>query len=260
MNDKISPKYQMKLVDDVEKAIWAQFSTYKKVKFYIQKWLVVRDEWNDYWQNFSIVEKENKDIDLLSTLHTMNGEDLLKIAIDLGIETPDFIPSIPMFRNEIKSSFETASATFERAFKQIEEHPDIAIGLANSALESIIKEILKDERITKKTKDGETLYGLTQNILKEFQIFPNSDLPIEIKTIGSALLSATQNIEKIRSEKTDFHGKTYDDYYIKDPIYVYFVFNCVVTIGLFLNSFYRKKYPKLESQNTEESGKDDLPF
>jgi len=55
------------------------------------------------------------------------------------LETPDFIPCIPTFRNEIKSDYKTASATFEKAFRQIEEHPDIAIGLANSSLESIIK-------------------------------------------------------------------------------------------------------------------------
>lgn len=70
---------------------------------------------------------------------------MLKIAIDVGVETPDLIPSIPVFRNEIKAEFESASAAFEKAFKQIEEHPDIAIGLANSVLESIIKAVLNDE-------------------------------------------------------------------------------------------------------------------
>lgn len=260
MNDRISPKYQMHLVDDVEKAIWAKYLSYKKVRFYMEKWHIVEDDRNSHWENFRIVEKENTEIDLLSTLHTIDGENLIKIAIDLGVETPDFIPSIPIFRNEIKSSFETASATFERAFKQIEEHPDIAVGLANSALESIIKEIHKDERLGTKTKDGETLYGLAQNLLKEFQIYPNSDLPVEIKTMGSALLSVSQSIEKLRSEKTNFHGKTNDDYFIRDPLYAYFVVNSVVTVGLFLNSFYRKKYPKPETKATNESESDDLPF
>jgi hypothetical protein len=260
MNDKISPKYQMQLVDDIDKAIWSQYSSYKKVKLYIEKWHIIDEDWNNHWENFKIACKENGEIDLLSTLHNIDGETLLKIAIDSGVETPDFLPSLPIFRNEIKSSYETASATFERAFKQIEEHPDIAIGLVNSALESIIMEILKDERLITKFKDGETLYGLVQNLLKEFQLFPNSDLPIEIRTMGSALLSASQSIEKLRSEKTNFHGKTNDDYFVKDSLYSYFVFNSVVTVGLFLNSFYRKKYPKLEVKNTNEPDKDDLPF
>ena len=77
----------------------------------------------------------------------MKGSDLLRIAIDLGVDTPDFIPSIPAFKNEMKSSYKTAYDTFAKAFKQVEEDPNTAIGLANSALESIIKEILKDARM-----------------------------------------------------------------------------------------------------------------
>ena len=107
---------------------------------------------------------------------------LLIIAIDLGIETPDFIPSIPVFRNEIKSSYKTASQTFEKAFKCIETDPDTAVGLVNSALESIIKEILKDNRVSIAWKENDTLYTLTQKILKEFK-FSSEGNPIEIKLL-----------------------------------------------------------------------------
>jgi hypothetical protein len=258
MNGRISPKYEMLLIDDIEKAIWAQFSSYKNVMLYIKKWHETNEDWNNPWQNFRIEEGMNGLIDLTPTLHNIDGETIIKMAIDLGVETPDFIPSFPVFRNEIKSSFESASATFEKAFKQIEEHPDIAIGLVNSALESIIKEILKDERLTTKPKDGETLYGLTQALLKEFQLFPNADLPMEIKVMGKALLSMNQSIEKLRSEKTNFHGKTKDDYFIEDPMFAYFVVNSVTTVGLFLNSFYKRKFPKIII--TSESGEYDLPF
>lgn len=55
------------------------------------------------------------------TLHQIDGETLLKIAIDLGLDTPDFIPSIPMFKNELKSSFETAAQTFEKAYCNVEK-------------------------------------------------------------------------------------------------------------------------------------------
>ena len=248
----------MILIANIENSIWAQFSSYKNVLHYVKKWQVVEEDWNNTYLNFRIVEGINGQIDLTSTLHNIDGETLLKMAIDLGVETPDFIPSIPIFRNEIKSSAETASATFEKAFKQIEEHPDIAIGLVNSALESIVKEILKDERITTKPKDGETLYGLTQNLLKEFQLFPSSELPIEIKTIGSSLLSACQGIEKLRSEKTNFHGKANGDYFIEDPMFAYFVVNSVTTVGLFLNSFYQRKFPQIT--NTNEPEEFELPF
>lgn len=260
MNDRISPKYLMKLISDVEQSIRDQFQSSDNIRFYIEKWHIVEEDWNNTYANFRIWEFGNGTIDLRTTLHNIDGETILKMAIDLGVETPDFIPSIPVFRNEIKSSFESASATFEKAFKQIEEHPDIAIGLVNSALESIIKEILKDERLTTKPKNGETLYGLTKVLLKEFQMFPHADFPSEINTIGSGLISACDGIETLRSKKTSFHGKTNGDYFIEDPLFAYFVVNIVTTVGLFLNSFYRKKLPKVIPIDQTDNESYDLPF
>ena len=249
----------MQLVNSVEQAIWDEYKSYKQVRLYINKWYKNNYEPNgfndNYWENFTIVEKANKEIDLTSTLHTMTGSDLLKIAIDLGVDTPDFIPSIPTFKNELKADFKTAYDTFTKAYKQIDTDPSTAIGLANSALESIIKEILKDDRISSKVTGGETLYKLTSIILKEFNL-TNDNHPKEIKTIGSSLLAINQTIEKLRSEKTNFHGKTTDDYLINDTIYTFFIINTVATVGLFLNSYYKTKFPK-PTPVIEDDG---LPF
>ena len=250
----ISPKYQMKLTTEVEKAIWDEYASYKNVRNYIEKWHKC-DEQN-YWENFRIVTKEDENLDLNATLHSMPGEIIIKVAIDLGVDTPDFIPSIPTFKNELKSEFKTAYDTFTKAYKLIETDSSLAVGLANSALESIIKEILKDERIKNKIKGTETLYKLTNLILKEFNI-TNSKHPVEIKTIGSSLLAICQSIEKLRSEKTNFHGKTGDDFVLSEPIYTYFVVNSVSTVGLFLNSYFKTKFPKPEPEISEY---DDLPF
>lgn len=250
----------MKLVSSVHDAIWAEFSSYEQVRHYINKWYESNYEPNgfnnNFCENFSIVEKENKKLDLLATLHSMSGTTLLKIAIDLGVDTPDFIPSIPTFKNELKSEYKTAYDTFTKAYKQIDTDPSTAVGLANSALESIIKEILKDERIGSKIKGGETLAKLTSIILKEFNII-NDDHPIEIKTIGSSLLAINQSIEKLRSEKTNFHGKTNDDYLISDTIYTYFILNSVATVGTYLISYYKNKFPKPNPIVEEGDG---LPF
>lgn len=245
----------MRLVAEVERAIWVEYGSYKNVRNYIEKWHEY-DEHNYNWENFRIVEKDDKNIDLNSTIHSMPGEVLLKVAIDLGVDTPDFIPSIPTFKNEIKSEYKTAYDTFTKAYKQIESDPSTAIGLVNSALESIIKEILKDERIKSKIKGNETLYQLSSVILKEFN-FTSSEHPKEIKTIGNSLLAVNQAIEKLRSEKTNFHGKTSEDFLIEDPIYTYFIVNSVTTVGLFLNKFYKTRYPKPEPEIEEN---DDLPF
>jgi len=247
----------MKLTNEVSEAIWLEYKSYKDVRLYIEKWHEVEVDWNNQWENFSIVLKENGEIDLIKTLHGIDETTLLQMAVDIGVDTPDFIPCIATFRNDIKSDYKTASATFEKAFRQIETHPQISVGLANSALESIIKEIFKDERIKTKPRVGKTLYDLTCDLLKEFHLFPDSDSPVEIKTIGSSFLAINKSIEKLRSEKTMFHGKTSDEYIIEDPLYTYFIVNSVATVGLFLNSFYKMKFPK---PIAHDDTLDDLPF
>lgn len=251
----------MNLIKNIEKAIWTEYKSYKEVLLYIDKWHEVEEDWNYSQENFPMIYKgkEKKDIDLLSTLHCIDGETLLKIAIDIGVETPYLIPSIPVFRNEIKSSYSTASSTFEKAFKQIENEPDIAIGLANSALESVIKEILKDERVEIKPKENDTLYTLCGYILKFLQFYPNSNIPSEIRSIGSSLLGASKAIEDLRSKKTSFHGKVENDYIVQDSLYTYFVVNSIATVGLFLKKYNEVKFPLNTSNPTPNYG-DDLPF
>ena len=263
MNEFISPKYLMFLINQINDKIWEQYKTYNNVNFYIRKWHKYEEgyNWNDYWENFKILNFDNGRIDLKSTLHTFNGEDLIKIAIDLGIDTPDFIPSVPTIKNDIKQQYENVYDTFTKALKNVEQDPSIAIGLINSTFESLIKEILKDERISCQLKGTETLYKLTQLILKEFNL-NNEKFPIEVKTISSSLLSISQSIEKIRSDKTIFHGKTREDILIDDSLYAYLIVNSMTTIALFLNSFYTKKYPKPEIviENNFIDEEDDLPF
>ncbi|MFA7122782.1 MAG: abortive infection family protein [Candidatus Delongbacteria bacterium] len=260
MNEKISPKYLMELVTKIDKEIWRKFESYRNVEFYIKKWYIY-EEHDGYIvdENFILHRNDKGSIDLLQTLHGIDDDTIIKIAIDLGIETPGFIPCTPQFKNVLKETYPSAFDSFEKAIKQIEEHPDIAVGLANSTLESIIKEIMHDVRIVISNSDKMTLYELTNCILKEFKLFPNKELPEEIMKIGSSLIQINQNIEKLRSNKTDLHGKTSIDYKITDSMYAYFVVNSVTTVGLFLDSYYKSKYPKEELIEDEEPV-DDLPF
>lgn len=251
MEDKVSPRYLMQLIDNINREINLCFPTKRQARAYIKKWY--QSDYN--WENFEMINDSQGEIDVWETLHTMEGDDLIKIAIDMGIDTPGFIPLIPFFKNELKNDYKTAYDAFQKGFKQIEADPGTALGLANSTLESIVKEILKDERISNKINGGETLYKLTQIILKEFNLLDES-FPKEIKTIGNSLVAICQSIERLRSDKTHFHGKTIDDYLIDDPLFSIFVFNTVATVGLFLNSYYKTKLPKLSKPDEF----DDLPF
>ena len=261
MENEISPKYQMELVSKIEKVLWETFKTskYKNVRFYIDKW----HKPYGYEENF-IIHENDENIDLSKTLHGIYGELLLKIAIDLGIETPGFIPSIPTFKNDLKNNFETVFNGFEIAFKNVEESPELSISQANSVLESIIKHILSDSNIKTKYDKNKTLYKLTEDILKEFKIFPYKNSLKEISDIGSSLLKITKKIEEIRSEKTRAHGKIKDEYIVNSPLYSYFIINSVATVGMFLISFYKEKFlvysEQKEPEDEEEIRLEDIPF
>lgn len=261
MDLPVSPKYLMSLVTDVEHALsWLDPSDKEAAYYYIKKWHYEDHEWNNYWQNFEIFTMDNA-LDLRRTLHNIPGEILIQMAVDLGVHTPDFIPSVPQIKNDIKQTHLPAYAAFEKALKEVETHPDIAIGLANATLESIIKEILKDDRITVVYDKGKTLYALAQDILKAFKMYPSAEMPNELRTIGSSFLSICQGIEKLRSEMTNVHGKSNDELVISNPLYAYFVVNSVTTVGLFLKAFYKEKYSLQKSEAVSAPGEEDeLPF
>ncbi|AAN58853.1 TPA: abortive infection family protein [Streptococcus mutans] len=248
MEYKISPVYRMKLLEKVEKEIWNRYKSYKDVEQYMKL--------NQIYDGFGQVDfdisyfsegKNKEKINLIETLRVIAKDipdKLLKMAIDLGIETPDYIPSIPTFRNELKADYKNASTSFEKAFQNIEEDPAESVGYANSVLESIIKEILKDQRFdidATKLTNGK----LVKAILKEFGLNPNSpQMPDEIKSIGSSLTTVSKAIEDLRSDKTSFHGHDSEKYLIDEPLYAYFIVNACATVGLFLINFYEKKFPK----------------
>ena len=58
----ISPKYQMKLITEVEKKLWDLFpdKKYMNVLFYIEKWHEEEFDLNNSWENFTIYKDERK--------------------------------------------------------------------------------------------------------------------------------------------------------------------------------------------------------
>ena len=243
----------MTLIKRIKTELIRQYSN-SDIRIYLSKWIEYYGAFN---QNFGICLKDNGELDLDATINNIDGETLLKIAIDLEIETPDFLPSIPIFKNEVKSSYKTAGKTFELACKKVNDEPGIAVSLANAALESIIKEILKDKRLFDDLyNDNDTLYKLTEKCLKKLKVHPSQHIPDEIKRIGSGLLKCCQAIEDIRSDETLVtHGKTDTDIVIEDPILAFFIINAVSTIGLFLLELYKKEYPIIGQETDIE-----LPF
>ena len=245
MSYTISPKYKMELVGRLEEKILHIYPQEEDVRYYIEAWQIKYDCYGNSL-NFDLQNKADSNcIDLRKTLHRIDDETLLKIAIDLGLETPGFIPSIPMFRNELKSTLETASQIFEKAIHEVENDPSNAVLLANTALESICKEILKDKRVSEgydnnKKKTSNTLVGMVCKVFK----CDIEDFLDDYKKISNILNNLSSGIGSLRNDKTLAHGKTDGDMLISDPIYAYLVINSVSSVGLFFLNLYKKHYPK----------------
>lgn len=246
---KISPKYRMSLMEKTEKEIWKQYESYNKVEIYLKEFQTEYFNKNGNLKgvNFSIQRNKEGKPDVMKTLSEMPQDVLFTVAIDMGIPVPMILPSFPTFKRDLTYNEKSLSHALEminKAYKTVNEEPAQSIILANSALESIIKYILEDERIAIEY-NHDTLSDLTKKALKVFNFYPSSQLQKNIKTIGSSLLCISQEIENIRSDKTFAHGKGKDDYIIDSNIYSFFVLNSVTTIGMFLISFYNAKYPPI---------------
>ena len=251
----LAPSYRMSLIKTINTKLRDKYSSYRKVTFYLKNFQKRWESPRSDELNFNIIIKNDWKIDLEETLHNIDPETLIKIAIDLEIETPDFIPSFPVFKNTLKNNT-NARHIFDIAYQNLEKNPSLSISSSNATLESVCKEIIKEYWQNYNGKD--TLQKLVTKVLKIFDQYPGSNQDKNISQLGSSLLSAADAIENIRSSKTPAHGKAPDDLLIEDPLYAYFIINVVASIGLYINSFYKKFIKKSNTVKTKII--DDLPF
>jgi|GEM_PF-146179 len=255
----ISPKYLVELVPQVSKILWDMFpnAKYQNVRRYIQRWHHSDvGGWNgdEYFENFEIFfkDKDKREIDLDETLHHMPNDLLIKIAIDVGVDTPGFLPVVPQFKNVLKDENQSAYQNFDRATKNVFDNPDNAVALAASTLEGIIKTILEHEAFQQdagKLKN-KSLSKLVAEIVKQFSFDDTTKCPQEIITIASQLRGIGSTIDDLRSDKSTAHGKTASDYIVDDPLWAMFTINACATLGLFLWEYFNKKYvPALQSKD-----------
>ncbi len=236
--NELPPKTFIKFISAIEKELKKEF-TEREIELYLEKWQESTDDFL-LLEDFIIYKLQNGKVDILRTLFNIEVEKLIRIAFDLGMDISAFVPGVRSLKQFLQTNaFYYALDSFEKAMKNIFDNPDIAIGLANSALESIIKEILKRYNENEEEFSKETTYKLTQRLLKKMKLFPDKELPKEIRDIGSALLTIAKKIEELRSNKTEFHGKIADDKILDEPGFAVFIINAVATVGLFLEQYYK---------------------
>lgn len=267
----------MNLVSQVENALWNEFesSKYKNVEYYIRRWHEddgLPPYYNVHEENFSIYWQDNdtNKIDLLKTLHNMPNEIVIRIATDLGIPTPGFLPIVPeKFKNVLADANQNACHNFERAIQNVYENPDEAVTLATSALDGIIKTILEHEKLQelKTETSGKSLSKQVQLITKRLSEISCVECPQEISTLCSQIRSIGQTVDDLRSDKATAHGKLGEDYVINEPLWGALAVNACATVGIFLWELFNNKYKLTETENVEveesasdEISLDDIPF
>lgn len=275
--NSISPKYMMELIPGVEQTLWELFpnSKYQNVRRYIEKWheeYETYNNWNEETENFHIYFRDdaNKEIDLAETLHKMSNDIVIKIAIDLGIDTPGFLPVVPQFKNILKDENQSAYQNFDRATKDVYENPDLAVNLASSTLEGVIKTILSDDSFATRSTDigNKSLTKLVAALIAEFGFNDKTKCPQELITIAGQLRGIGATIDDLRSDKSTAHGKAHYEYVIDDPLWAAFIVNTSASLGMFLWEYYTKKYrpnrvegaPTVDTSSDAPINLDEIPF
>ena len=241
----ISPRYITELKIKLKDEIWEKFPSYKQVRLFILS-SVVRGEWNEP-DNFTVYYQDEKrtKVDIEETIVHMPPEEVIKMSIDLGIDTPGFIPSIPRFKNVLKDENQTAYQNFQRAIKNVYDNPDEAVHLASSTLEGIIRTILADKNF-KNINNNLSLTRLINKIVEQLELICQDECPTEIRTIAGQLRGLGKAIDDLRSDKTTAHGKHQDDYTVDNPLWAELAVNTSATLGLFLWEYYDNKFREKE--------------
>lgn len=246
----ISPLYMQRLKGRVEAALWGLFdeSKYRQVEEYVRRW---HEDYGTFDENFCICEKDGH-IDLSQTLSLMPNDILIRIAADIGVETPGLLPCIPVMKNILNQSNTNAYTNFERAVKDVYDHPDRSVALAASTLEGVFKTILQGLNPDDDPKNS-SLSDLTAKTVKELIGSCDSSTPKEVKTLASQIRGLGSTIDDLRSDKSTAHGKAPGDYVIDDALWAETVVNAAATLGLLLWRLYER------SRATNETNQYDQP-
>lgn len=223
--NSISPRYTVELAGKVEERLWNLFQGYDKTCDYIEKWF----DTEGLAPTIEPVYDFDGSLNVSRSLKVLPNASLIRMAMDLDIATPGFLPSIPLLRNILKEENPVALQTFDRAVKLSLEHPDEAVALACSSFEGLMKSVNRDLDVpTDRLVTGK----LAKATLENLGLHVKTDLPVEVKTLTSSLIGACNAIFDLRTKSTA-HGQSGDaaTLVIDDPLWAIFAVNAISTIG-----------------------------
>ncbi len=100
---RLRPKYRMELMKQTKESMFEEYSSYNNVETFIKQFqerVYETDNetnWHGWTDNFVIAYTSENKIDVSKTLANMKDNDLIRIAIDLGLPVPTVLPSFPTF-------------------------------------------------------------------------------------------------------------------------------------------------------------------
>lgn len=176
--------------------------------------------------------------DLLSSI---GDETILQIAHDLKLPVPNTVNngSIKLAELLDGTAFIHAKNDFDEAIQALESHPNIAIGLASTTLESIYKSIL--DSFNTSYPDDESLQPLQKAVFEKMELSLDGQADPEIKRILGGLINVGAGIGTLRTRYSSFHGKGEKQYRLEKR-HALLAINSMSTIGLFLIQTYQEKY------------------
>lgn len=236
----VSPLYMQRLKNQVEEALWNLFdkSKYRQVEEYVRRW----HENDSFLGNFCVYTKDDH-IDLGSTLAGMPNDILVRMAADIGVETPGLLPCIPVMKNILSQNNTNAYANFERAVRDVYDQPDQSVALAASTLEGVFKTIIQNVE-PDDSMGNASLTKLTSKVVKDLVDTCDPSAPQEIKTLASQLRSLGNSIDSLRSDKSTAHGKAPGGYVVDDALWAETVVNCTATLGILLWRLFERHQPQ----------------
>jgi hypothetical protein len=253
----------MNLLKQIEETIWIMTgsSKYKWVENYMHKWDPYEYDWNGNLMGgkFEIYYKqEGQDvIDLNKTLHRIKDDDLIiKIALDLNITIPQFIPAVKEFEVKLEEFTYTKVRTqFQKACKDVFDNPSNSVTLAYTTLESLIEHIAEGKDIsligTLPKKVGIVLNSMNEEVEQELIPF--------VKT----LTNLTTQLEDLRSKKATGHGTNSTIKLIDNIESATFIVNASASIGLLLIDLLLKLESQIQGNliiNSEIMELEEIPF
>ena len=165
-------------------------------------------------------------------------------------------------KNILNQNNTNAYMNFERAVKDVYDHPDQSVALAASTLEGIFKTILQNSDSGIQAKNL-SLSDLTGKVVKQLVSDCDASAPREIKALASQLRGLGSTIDDLRSDKSTAHGKADGDYVIDDGLWAETVVNATATLGLLLWRLYERSCVEAEMAPVAQSTPiydDDIPF